>query len=116
MAKLRPITGTIQIAIGGAALPIKDATFEVPLRTSSDIKRGESSATVEVKVDRTAFREQLADSFRQIADQIEATFTGENDGAVLLTCSECGAQIVSAGPASLRHEEDGAHVLDPAAG
>lgn len=114
MAKLRPITGTISIALGGTALPIRAATFEIPLRTSIDIKRGETAATLEVKVDRTAFREQLTETFRAIADQIEATFSGEPEGATLLTCPDCGAQVVSAGPATLRHEGDGAHALDPA--
>lgn len=114
MAKLGPITGTITLTFDGTSVPVEVASFEVPLRTSTDIKRGDTAATVEVKVDRTALRENLTATLREIADHIEGDFDGSPDGMVVLTCQECGAQVGTQTVATLRHESDGSHVLDPA--
>jgi len=112
MAKLGPIHGKVQLTLDGSTVPIDVATFEVPLRTSSDIKLGDTTPTVEVHVDRTALRDNLREVHRAIADRLEADFSGEPTGQVILTCADCGAQLATTTLAELRHNDDGSHTLD----
>lgn len=109
MAKLGPIIGTITVSIGKTALPVKAVEFEVPLSvTAQEVLTGDA-VQFGMDIDRTELRKQLAKVARSLADRIEASFLAP--GAVLLTCTECDAQIVSQSLATLRHEADGAHSL-----
>jgi hypothetical protein len=107
MAQLGPITVTVSVSLGTTELPVKPITFEVPLRTTELTPGGDGYAVT--TIDRTELREHLTKSVRTLADQVEGAFV--TPGAVLLTCDECDAQIVSEVLATLRHETDGAHSL-----
>jgi hypothetical protein len=109
MAELGPVTVTVSVSLGTTKLPVQPITFEVPLRAIDDHKLTDGSANYTVNLDRTELREHLTKSVRTLADQVEGAFLAP--GAVLLTCDECDAQIVSEVLATLRHETGGAHSL-----
>ena len=109
MAKLGSITGTISVGMGNTPLHGRAVEFTVPLRTIDSTTYEDTTATVSVHVDRTALRAQVAKTLRTLADRIEDEFL--TSGANLLTCAECGLQMVAPSPAELRHEADGAHSL-----
>jgi hypothetical protein len=109
MTQLGPITVTVSVSLGTTGLPVKPITFDVPLRTIEDGKLTDTSVTYTVNLDRTELRDHLTKSVRTLADQVEGAFL--TPGAVVLTCDQCDAQIVSQTLATLRHERDGAHSL-----
>ncbi|POH63625.1 MULTISPECIES: hypothetical protein [Cryobacterium] len=112
MAKLGSMTGTITVSMGNTALPGRAVEFTVPLRAIDSTTYADTTATMSVHVDRTELRAQVAKTLRTLADRIEDELLAP--GAILLTCAECGSQLVTQSPAELRHEADGAHSLGSA--
>lgn len=114
MLKFGSVTGHVTITLGNTPLPGPVVEFAVPLRAVDTTKLTDAGESFDIYVDRTEFRGQLMKTLRGLADRIEASFLTPD--AHLLTCAECGLQMVAPSPATLRHEADGAHSLSgPAA-
>ena len=113
MAQLEAITITLSMNVGDTELHRDLVSFELPQRPLA-LASTDGTARFAIEVNRTELRAQLALSTRLLADRIEdPAVVPLARGSVLLTCTDCNAELASPTGGALHHDAEGGHLFVP---